>query len=297
MNRTGTTSRKFDLLLGAHFSIAKGLHDAVYQAGSYGCPALQMFTQNATTWKERTISQAEQALFEKAKAETNIHIIASHTSYLINLASPESKKRNMSYRALKQELRRSSYLNIPYCVLHPGAHMDSGTHVGIMEIARSINRLFSETPEVSTRLLLETTAGQGSNLGHTFEELAKIIQLVDQKERLGICLDTCHIFAAGYDIRTPKAYQKTLDHFNAVLGLDRLCVIHVNDSKKGLGSRIDRHTHIGKGAIGLEAFKLILNDERLFHIPKLLETKKMEGNIDWHQKNLKQLRALVKRRL
>lgn len=170
--------------------------------------------------------------------------------------------------------------------------MDSGIDAGLLKISESINRIFSETAEATTRLLLETTAGQGSGLGHTFEQLTEIIDRIEQKHRMGVCLDTCHIFAAGYDIRTPETYQQTMRHFDAVLGLDRLFVIHVNDAKKGLGSRVDRHTHIGKGALGVDAFKHLLNDKRLLHVPKLLETAKKEGNIDWDQRNLDLLRSL-----
>lgn len=279
-------------ILGVHFSIAKGLHHAVYQAEAYGCNALQMFTKNATAWKERTVTRAEQERFEQAKADTGIHSIASHTSYLINLASPDPKKHAMSQNALKQELLRCSALQIPFCVLHPGAHMGSGVDAGLLKISESINRIFSETTETTSRLLLETTAGQGSGLGHTFEQLAEIIDRIEQKERLGICLDTCHIFAAGYDIRTPETYRHTMNLFDAILGLNLLWVIHVNDSKKDLGSRVDRHAHIGKGALGLDAFKQLLNDERLLHVPKLLETAKKEGDIDWDQRNLDLLRSL-----
>jgi len=282
-----------NLVIGAHFSIAKGLHDAVYQAKTYGCNALQMFTKNTTAWKERIVTLEEQERFEQARAETGIHAIASHTSYLINLASPDSKKHAMSCAALKQELIRSSALKIPFCVLHPGAHMDSGIDAGLLKISESINRIFSETAETTSRLLLETTAGQGSGLGHTFEQLAQIIDRIEQKERTGVCLDTCHIFAAGYDIRTPETYRQTMNHFEAILGLSQLLVIHVNDSKKGLGSLVDRHTHIGKGALGEDAFKQLLNDVKLLHVPKLLETTKTEGNIDWDQRNLDLLRSFI----
>ena len=278
--------------MGAHFSIAKGFHDAVYQASSYGCNALQMFTKNATTWKERTVTRTEQERFEQAKTDTGIQSIATHTSYLINLASPDPKKHAMSYDALKQELIRSSALKIPFCVLHPGAHMDNGIDTGLLRISKTINRLFSETEEATPRLLLETTAGQGTGLGHTLEQLADIIDKIEQKERIGICLDTCHIFAAGYDIRTQETYARTMDHFESILGLDRLFVIHINDSKKGLGSWVDRHTHIGKGALGVDVFRHILNDERLFHAPKLLETAHTEGEIDWTRRNLDLLRSL-----
>ena len=284
-------------LLGAHFSIAKGLHDAVYQAASYGCNTLQLFTKNATTWKERIVTPTETARFKAAVAETGIQSIAAHTSYLINLASPDPKKHDASCRALRQELMRASALEIPSCILHPGAHMDSGVDAGLSKISASINQIFAETPGITSRLLLETTAGQGSGLGHTFEQLAQIIAAIAPKERMGICLDTCHIFAAGYDIRTQEAYEQTMNHFDTILGLDKLFAIHINDSKKDLGSRVDRHTHIGKGNIGVNAFKFFLNDPRLANIPKLLETAKKEGDIDWDQRNLDLLRSLVKNNL
>ena len=281
-----------NLILGAHFSIAKGLHDALYQAQTYGCNALQMFTGNATSWKERTLTRAERERFEQARTDTGIRSIASHTSYLINLASPDPEKHTRSCDALKQELIRSSVLNIPFCVLHPGASMDDGIGAGLSKVARSINLVFSQTDGALTRLLLETTAGQGSALGHTFEQLAKIIDGIDRKERIGVCLDTCHIFAAGYDIRTRDGYRQTMNRFDDILGLDRLVLIHVNDSIKGLGSRVDRHTHIGMGALGVDAFRHLLNDERLFHVPKLLETAGIEGDIDRHQQNLALLRSI-----
>ncbi|MBT8351823.1 MAG: deoxyribonuclease IV [Deltaproteobacteria bacterium] len=279
-------------IIGAHFSIAKGFHEAVYQANAYGCNTMQMFTKNATTWKERMVVPLEQDLFERAKTETGIHSIFSHTSYLINLASPDPKKHAMSYSALKQELIRSSALKIPYCILHPGAHMGSGIDAGLLKISESLNRIFSETADTTSRLLLETTAGQGSGLGHKFEQLAEIVARIELKERVGICLDTCHIFAAGYDLRTPETYQQSMNHFDAVLGLDQLFAIHLNDSKKDLGSRVDRHTHIGKGALGVSAFKQLMNDERLLHIPKLLETAKIKDGIDWDQRNLNLLRSM-----
>jgi deoxyribonuclease-4 len=252
-----------------------------------------MFTKNATVWKERAVTQTERERFEQAKMDTGIHSIASHTSYLINLASPDPKKHAMSQSALKLELMRCSALKIPFCVLHPGAHMGSGIDAGLLKISESINRIFSETAEPAPRLLLETTAGQGSGLGHTFEQLAGIIDRIEQKDRMGVCLDTCHIFAAGYDIRTPETYRRTMNLFDAILGLNLLCVIHVNDSKKDFGSRVDRHTHIGKGALGLNAFKQLLKDERLLHVPKLLETAHTEGGIDWTRRNLNLLRSLM----
>lgn len=291
MNPTNSKNPK-NPLIGAHFSIAKGLHDAIYQAKSYDCKVLQIFTKNATTWKERTLTEAEQERFEQAKKETGIQEIASHASYLINLASPDPKKHAQSCEALKQELIRSSALNIPYCVLHPGAHKDSGVSSGLSKIIESINRIFSDTKKMAGRLLLETMAGQGTGLGHTFEQIAEIIDGIDDKSRVGVCLDTCHIFAAGYDIRKRETYNQVINQFDTILDLSQLFLIHVNDSRKDLASRVDRHAHIGQGKIGLDPFGFIINDERLFHIPKLIETPKGKDGFDWDRQNLNQLRLL-----
>jgi deoxyribonuclease IV len=297
MHKKKLKDQKPPCLLGAHFSIAKGLDKALYEAKRYGCNALQIFTKNASTWKERVVTQKEIDGFKQAKSETGISKIASHTSYLINLATPEKKKHKMSCNALVQELIRSSCLGIPYVVLHPGSHMEVGEKEGISRIAESINKIFEEifakTPGISTRLLLETTAGQGSSVGHTFEHLASIISKFEKKINPGICLDTCHIFAAGHDIRTMEYYRKTMDDFDSIIGLGHLSLIHLNDSKKELGSRVDRHEQIGLGYIGLNAFKYIMNDDRLFDIPKIIETPKGKTDKDWDEINLKLLRQMV----
>ncbi|MFH1675058.1 MAG: deoxyribonuclease IV [Pseudomonadota bacterium] len=285
------------LLLGAHFSIAGGLHKALLTAKRYGCTALQLFTKNSNTWKERIVTDDEIDQFRQARKDTGITAIASHTSYLINPASPEGQKHHMSKEALVHELERSASLDIPYVVLHPGAHMESGEEKGCIRVAGSINEIFDRVPHSGTRLLLETTAGQGTNIGYTFEQLALIIEHIKDKDRIGICFDTCHTFAAGYDIRTPEAYAKTMEKFDGIIGLDNLYVIHMNDSKKGLGSRIDRHEHIGKGEIGAAAFKEIMNDKRLETIPKILETPKGKGEKDYDKINLEVLRNMVDERL
>jgi deoxyribonuclease-4 len=280
-------------LLGAHFSIAKGLHNALYEARAYDCTALQIFTKNAQTWKERSLKPDEIDQFEQAGAATGITAIAAHASYLINLTAVEKQKLTKSCHALEQELVRSSMLNIPFVVLHPGSHMDRGEDEGIRRIAESINQVFSQIPDLKTRLLLETTAGQGSSVGHTFEHLASIMDKVEKKDAVGFCLDTSHIFAAGYDIRTPTDYQKTINLFDAIAGLEHLDLIHLNDSKKELGSRVDRHEHIGQGCIGLKAFELFMNDHRFQDIPKIIETPKQHGGKDYDKVNLSTLRNLM----
>jgi len=266
-------------ILGAHLSIAKGLHKAIYEAEKLNCNALQIFTKNATTWKEKYVSSDDIDQFKRAIEETGITKIASHTSYLINLSAIDNKKYAMSYKALADELTRSSSLCIPYVVLHPGSHMGRGEEKGIEQISNAINEIFSEIPDLKTRLLLETTAGQGSSIGHTFEQIASILEKIENIDKAGVCLDTCHIFAAGYDIRTREAYNKTIEKFDKIIGLQQLYLMHVNDSKKEFGSRVDRHEQIGKGFIGLKAFELIMNDKRLLNIPKIIETPKgKEGN-------------------
>jgi len=291
MKRRSTSPQ--DILLGAHFSIAGGLHKAIFTASAYGCNALQVFTKNAHTWQERTLNNQEIEHFNEARKRTGIQTICAHTSYLINLASPEKHQYDRSIKALRQELVRSSQVSIPYVIMHPGSHMGAGEETGLRRIAEGINTIFDRIPRSTCRLLLEPTAGQGSNLGYTFEQLAHVSELVEAKERIGFCFDTCHAFAAGYDLGTKEAYHETMRVFDRVIGLDRLCVVHLNDAKKGLGSKIDRHEHIGKGAIGIDAFRCIMNDPRLKTVPKVLETPKGRGPDDYDHMNLNLLRSLV----
>ena len=280
-------------ILGAHLSIAKGLHRALYTARTYGCTALQIFTKNANTWKERTLARDEIDRFKQARNETRIIDIVSHTSYLINLATPDKDKHVLSCNALVNELIRSSILDIPFIVLHPGSHMGKGAEKGIEKVAVSINEIFAQTPGIKTRLLFETTAGQGSGIGHSFEQLASIMDKIEHQDRCGICLDTSHIFAAGYDIRTKASYRKTMEAFDAIIGIKNLFVIHLNDSKKGLGSRVDRHEHIGEGNIGITMFKLLMNDEQFKDVPKIIETPKHKDGFDADKMNLNRLRTLI----
>lgn len=254
---------------------------------------LQMFTKNSRTWKERRVSVGEADIFERTRLESGIRVVVSHTSYLINLAAPGSENHSLSCRALEQELERSLALDIQFVVLHPGSHLGDGEKKGIDRISESINKIFERKPGIKTRLLLETTAGQGTCLGYSFGQLNEIIDKIDRKDKTGVCLDTCHIFAGGYDIRTEESYNKTMDEFDSEIGLDRLYIIHMNDSKKGLGSRVDRHEHIGKGEIGIDAFRLIMNDKRLAGIPKIIETPKTGGGKDWDRINLRKLRLMA----
>lgn len=285
--------RQKALCLGAHFSIAKGLHRAITEAAAYQCNTLQIFTKNASTWKEKTLTENQIQRFLKTRDQTGITEIISHASYLINLASPEVSKTEMSREAIKQEIIRCGQLEIPYLVLHPGSHMGDGEAMGIRRISKNINQIFDGTAGIPGRLLLETTAGQGSSIGHRFEHLAAIIENVHDPSRIGVCLDTCHIFAAGYDISTKKGYETTLKAFNAVIGLKNLFVLHLNDAKKECGAHVDRHTHIGDGFIGTDAFERLINDPRLTHIPKIIETPKRKNGQDADTINLKLLRNLL----
>lgn len=278
-------------LLGAHCSIAGGLENALYTAGSYRCTALQMFTKNARTWAETPLTREAAAAFEKARSETGITEIASHTPYLINLAGPDPTTQKRSENALREELIRSTALKIPYVVLHPGSHGGAGEAEGMERITTAINRLFRDIPDPSTRLLLETTAGQGHSIGHSFEQLAALLTDIQDADHIGVCIDTSHIFAAGYDIRTRAGYEHTMDEFDKIIGLERLFLIHMNDSKTEFGSRVDRHAHIGQGHIGTDAFGYLMRDERLARIPKVIETPK-DKEKDWDEINLSLLRKL-----
>ena len=280
-------------LLGAHLSIAGGLENALYRAAALECNVLQIFTKNASTWKERTLQVAEVERFDAARAETGIREVAAHTSYLINIASPDRKQRLRSCAALEEELKRASALQISDVVLHPGSHMGAGESRGLEKAAESLNAVLSKQSRSSSRLLLETTAGQGNSLGYRFEQIAELLDRIEDQSKIGVCLDTAHIFAAGYDIRTVASFSAVMRQFDAAVGLKHLRLIHLNDSKKELGTRIDRHQHIGEGFIGLEAFGCILRDRRLTAIPKIIETPKDAPGRKWDRVNLDRLRALL----
>ncbi len=288
-------------LVGAHFSISKGLDKAVEEAASFGSRTLQVFSKNASTWKEKEISKSVADKFKQSIEKNRIVKVASHTSYLINPAVSEDEKKVKSENALINEFKRCHALGIEYIVQHPGSHMGAGESQGIKNAASMIRRVFENINDhddfkgmKNIFLLLETTAGQGRGIGHTFEHIAEIIELSGHENRIGVCLDTCHIFAAGYDIRTEKEYTKTMTAFDRVVGISRLAMIHMNDSKKGLGERVDRHEHIGEGLIGPETFRLIMEDAQLSNIPKILETPKKKDGVEWDAKNIETLRAFLK---
>jgi deoxyribonuclease-4 len=280
------------LAFGAHVSVSGGVDKAFGRGEKFAMEAIQVFTKSERQWNAKPLADDVVARWYEERARTGIEKIVSHASYLINLATPKDDLRLRSILAFQDELERCETLAIGGLVIHPGAHTGSGEEAGIAAVADSLNRVHEALPHLRALTLLETTAGQGTTLGRTFEELAAIIDGVEAKERIGICLDTCHVFAAGYDLRTDEGYAEMMRHFDAVLGIDRLKAIHLNDSKFPLGSNRDRHEHIGQGEIGLEGFRNIVNEPRLAGVPGLLETEKGDDDI-YDGQNLATLRGLV----
>jgi deoxyribonuclease-4 len=280
------------LLLGAHMSIAGGVHTALDRAASIGCTTMQIFVKNSNQWLGKALTNEDITAYRTKQTQTHIFPVMAHAAYLINLCAVDKDLLAKSQMALLDELSRCDKLGIQYLNFHPGSHMGQGPHEGIKLIAESLNYIHSETPSFRVKSVLETTAGQGTSIGHSFEELQAIIDLIDEKSRMAVCLDTCHVFAAGYDISNEIGWEKTLQKFDDILGLNRLVAFHVNDSKQGLGSRIDRHEHIGRGRIGLEGFRLLMNDNRFNDIPKILETPK-EEKMQEDVENMNTLRALL----
>lgn len=282
-------------------SIAGGVDRAIDRARAARCTTLQIFVKNNMQWFAKPLPPAEIANFERRRAEAGIDPIFSHAGYLINLGATHAGTFGKSLRSLADELRRAEALRLSCVVMHPGSHLGRGEEAGMRQIARAIDQVFAEVGwhrranGKRPRLALEVTAGQGSNLGYRFEHLARIVELVRQPDRLAVCLDTCHLFAAGYDIRNAKGYAATMRELDRRIGIDRVLAIHLNDSKTPLGSRVDRHDHIGKGHIGSGAFRLVLNDPRFRRVPKVLETPKgpeINGVGEFDKLNLARLRRL-----
>ncbi len=278
--------------LGAHMSIAGGIHLAIDRGVQAGCGVVQLFTQVSNQWRGKMPSDADAALFREKLAASGMHEVVSHDIYLINLAAAPGETRDKSLAGFGEEMRRCALLGINKIVMHPGSHVGDGEATGIARIVEAFDHLLTTVPEFTGRVLLETTAGQGTNLGHTFEQLGEIIHGSSFPDRFGICFDTCHTFAAGYDLTTRESYDQVWAAFDRLIGIDRLACFHINDSKKGLGCRVDRHEHIGQGAMGLEPFRFIMNDPRFASIPKLLETPKGD-NDEMDAVNLSLLRGLI----
>jgi deoxyribonuclease-4 len=280
--------------LGAHTSIAGGYYKAIDEAHRIGADVVQVFTKNASQWRAKPITDEEVALFAKALKEHKIAHPISHASYLINLASPIEALRQKSIEAIIVELQRADQLGLPYVIVHPGASLTLPAEEGLALVAASIDEIHVRAPKVKAQITLELTAGQGSCLGCSLAHLAEIIDQTKRGGRVAVCVDTCHAFAAGVDLRNRKTYLAFWREFDERLGLNRLKAIHVNDSKKELGSRVDRHEHIGRGLIGLDAFRFLVTDKRLKDVPMYLETKKgtHEGE-EWDVINLRTLRQLA----
>lgn len=284
-------------ILGAHMSIAGGYHEAVERAHRAGCDCVQLFTKNNNQWRAKEIEPDEVREFQGALSRRRITHPLSHSSYLINLASPNDELWKKSIDAFVVEIQRAAVLGIPWVVLHPGASMDSGEKAGLKRVIRALREVLKQTRSDATGCLLETTAGQGTCLGHSFEHLATILDGVPDTSRLGVCLDTCHVFAAGYAMDTQEAYDRMMGSCATLIGLDRIKAFHLNDSRRELGCRVDRHDHIGRGQLGKESFRLLLNDPRFREIPMYLETPKGEENgRDLDKINLATLRRLCARR-
>ena len=280
-------------LLGAHESTAGGLHLAFDRILEVGGESLQIFTRNQRRWKAAPLQEGEIADFKRARHAAGDMPVASHASYLINLGSGIREQNMKSISAFVDELWRCSALGIPYLVFHPGSHGGAGVETGLANVTKNLDLVMEQADQAThaVTILLETTAGQGTGLGYRFEELAWILDHANSPDRLGVCVDTCHIFAAGYDIRTPETYAATFAEFDRLIGVEQIRFFHLNDSRKELGSRVDRHEHIGRGCIGLEGFRQLLHDSRFRDHPMTLETPKGKDLAE-DKENLAVLRSL-----
>lgn len=278
--------------IGAHTSIAGGVDLAVDRAVALGCEALQVFTRSSNRWASPPLAEATIQRFREKVEAAALQPVMAHTSYLINAASPDDTLWERSLAALDDELERCQQLGIPHLVLHPGAHKGAGVECGLERVARALDRALARRPGV--RILIENTAGQGTCLGAEFDELGRLFELVAAPDRLGVCFDTCHAFAAGHDLSTPAGWERAWALFDEAVGRERLCALHVNDSRRARGSRVDRHAHIGQGEMGIGAFVRLMNDERLAGLPATIETEKDDDMLD-DVGNLAVLRRLAGR--
>jgi len=284
-------------LLGSHLSVSGGYYKAADAAGGYGMNTVQIFTKNNNQWKAKPLADKDIQTFKSAVQENNLHVPCAHDSYLINLASPNDELWQKSIDAFAIELERAEALGLAGVVMHPGSYVDSSEEAGLARIVAGLNEVHQRTAGVNVLTWLEATAGQGTNLGHRFEHLGYIIANAKTPERFGVCIDSCHIFAAGYGLQTESEYKETMQQLDEHVGLDRVKAWHLNDSKKGQGSRVDRHEHIGEGCIGTEAFRFILNDPHFQDLPMILETKKeIRDGQDMDTVNLQVLKSLIKKR-
>jgi deoxyribonuclease-4 len=260
-------------LIGAHVSIAGGVSQSLARGRQIGCDCIQIFTKSSRQWASKPYPKEEIEAFKSAQAETGIRMVVAHDSYLLNLGAPDEKLRQRSVEGLIDELERCEALGVPFLIAHPGSHVGSGEEAGIKTIAHSIDKAHKSCAGFKSRLALEITAGQGSNLGCSFEQMGRIFDAVKENERLRLCFDTEHAFAAGYDLRSREGYERTFAELDQYIGIKRLVAFHLNDSLKPFHSRVDRHEHIGKGHLGTETFRRLLHDSRFFGLPMCLETE------------------------
>jgi deoxyribonuclease-4 len=280
-------------LIGAHTSISGGVSTSIDRAERFGFTAIQIFTKNNSQWDAKPLSNRDIERFKDKLSESHIKFIQAHDSYLINLCAKDRGLLKKSRASFSEELERCEWLGIPFLNFHPGAHGGQGEDDGLKIIAESINIAHEKSKDSHVGTMLETTAGQGTSLGYRFEHLREIIDRVDTPERMSVCIDTAHIFAAGYDITSPKNYRMVMREFDDIIGLNLLKALHMNDSKKALGSRVDRHEHIGKGFIGKSGFKNIMRDRKIANVPKILETPKGKKQLE-DLRNMKVLLSLSK---
>ena len=279
-------------LLGAHMSIAGGVGNAFLQGKKVACDAIQIFTKSSRQWASKPYSKEEIEQFHLNRKETGIGAVIAHDSYLLNIGSPDAALRARSIAAFIDELERCEMLGVTNLVAHPGAHVGAGELDGIKTIARSLDEVHKACPGYGVKVTLEITAGQGSNLGYRFEQIGNMIDATKESDRLRVCFDTEHAFAAGYDIRTREGYERTFGEFDEAIGIELLAAFHLNDSKKEFNSRVDRHEHIGKGFIGIEAFRMLVNDPRFWGLAMCLETPK-GPDLKEDRENLELLRSLI----
>jgi len=279
--------------LGAHMSIAGGLSLALERGRAVGCSVVQLFVKNQLQWTAKPLTNEDVRLFRRARRTTGIRTVFAHATYLINLATPAEAEWRRAVDAFADELERAETLGLSFVVIHPGSHKGSGIEAGIRRVVAALDELTVRTRGYDVRIVLEDTAGAGNTLGARFEELGAIFDRVKEPKRLGVCLDTCHLFAAGYDIRTPGGYARTMEACTRTVGTGAVLACHLNDAKAPLGSGLDRHEHIGRGHIGVGAFRRLLRDRRFRRIPMVLETPKDD---DWDVRNLRTLRRLEGKR-
>ena len=285
--------KKNQYLAGCHVSVSGGFFNAITEGTEIGCTAIQIFTKSNRQWASKQITDKDAQLFIDAQKKSDIKVVVSHASYLINLGSVTPDVQRKSFTALVNEIERCHQLAIPYLVLHPGTAEPGTKAATLQQTGQYIDQAIKATAHCSTTVLIETMAGQGKSIGSSFEELTAMITQVTSKERIGVCFDTCHTFAAGYDFTTPEGYKETFKHFDNVVGLQFLKAFHINDSKKGLNSHVDRHENIGQGLVSIEAFAMIMNDPRFISVPKILETPQME-DLENDKRNLQKLLSLIK---